>query len=199
MHWRTESCLLGLLAGAVAQTLPAQSSPIHRHSIQIGGSARLTHTRDIGNDRSWTILELTPRIGYFIARGLAVSGNLRFERTFESAEHLTGWGIGPGLTYYFDVHSRHLYPFISARTLFTWDKISGAQPDGTNSWKSTNRVWLVSGGGLFMLGQHVGITGEIFYQHERFSTEAFIFNGVSEQVNSSETYGLQWGVAAFIF
>ena len=199
MCWRIEGCVLGLLAGAGAQALPAQRSPIHRHSIQVAGSARLTHTRDIGNDRGWTTFELTPRIGYFIANGLAVNANLRFERTSLSAEHLTGWGVGPGLTYYVDLHSRHFYPFVSGRTLFTWDKISGLQPDGTTSRKNTNRVWLVSGGGLFMLGQHVGITGEIFYEHERFSAEAFIFTGVSEQVNSSETYGLQWGVAAFIF
>ena len=47
-----------------------------------------------------------------------------------------------------------------------------------------------------MLGQHVGISGELFYQHQHFTSKSGIGPVLG---NNSETYGLQWGVAPFIF
>ena len=189
------TCMLYLFLGVLASPLAAQASPIQAGSIQVAGSAQFTHTRDIGNDQGWTEFDLTPRLGYFLARGLALNAHLQFQRISAAGNHQTGWGFGPGLSYFVDVHSRHFYPFISGRTLLAWDN-SSTEVLGAGNFRQTNRVWLVSGGGLFMLGQHVGLSGELFYQHEHFTSRPG-----SGQVlaNSSETYGLQWGVAAFIF
>lgn len=199
------ACLFAVLVATAPGLVQSQQSPIQKGSIQVGGTASFTHERDIGNDFGWTSLELSPRIGYFIAPRLAVSGNLRFQRiwyddqeTIKDQRALT-WGIGPGLTYYVPTRFHRLYPFASARTLFLRSRLhSTLTSSGTpirSSARSTNNVWLVSGGALYMVGKHVGITTELFYEHEYFTSQY----GPATSGNSSEMYGLQWGIAAFIF
>ncbi|MFN2601378.1 MAG: hypothetical protein ABR582_01335 [Gemmatimonadaceae bacterium] len=206
MRLPMKGCVLALLATTSADVARAQQSPIQKGSIQVAGTASLTHERDIGNDVGWTSFELSPRVGYFVVRGLAVNWNLHFRRVwFEDEETITNqraleWGIGPGLTYYVSTRSRHFYPFLSARTLFTRSALhatvtNAGQEERTNG-SSTNNVWLVSGGALYMVGTHVGVTSELFYEHEYFTSRYGISPGNG---NSSEMYGLQWGIAAFIF
>src|SRR5262249_18997764 len=161
---------------------------------QLAGSAQLTHSRDIGNDRGWTVFEVTPRIGYFVLKGLAVNANLRLHHGWGEGSRYTEWGVGPGLTYYINVKSRRFYPFLSGHTLFVWGNSSQDQFGIANN--STNTVWLGSVGGLIMLGSHVGISGELFYQHQRLTAKS---SGTPRVANSAEDYGLQWGIAAFIF
>ena len=206
MRLPIKGCLFGFLIAMSWDAARAQQLPIQKGSIQVAGTASLTHERDIGNDVGWTSLELSPRVGYFVARGLAVNWNLHFRRTwFADEPTITNqrsleWGIGPGLTYYFSTRARHLFPFVSARTLFTRSSIhatvTNAGREELTSGRSTNNVWLVSAGALYMVGTHVGVTSELFYQHEYFTARYGISPGSG---NSSEMYGLQWGIAAFIF
>jgi hypothetical protein len=206
MRLPTKGCLFALLIAMSWDAARAQQSPIQKGSVQIGGTASFAHERDIGNDFGWTSLELAPRVGYFIARGLAVSGNLRFQRiwyddqeTIKDQRALT-WGIGPGLTYYVPTRFHRLYPFASARTLFlrgsSHSRITSANTPGVSSSRSTNDVWLLSAGALYMVGNHVGITSELFYQHEYFTAR---YGPEPTTANSSEMYGLQWGITAFVF
>ena len=194
MGRRAEVALTGLLVALGMGHVEAQRSPIRHGSLQIAGSAQFTHSRDIGNDRGWTVFEVTPRLGYFVVNGLALNANLRFRYSWEDGSHVTEWGVGPGLTYYVNLKSRHFYPFLSGRTLFAQDVPSADQFGITT--KSTDCVWLASAGGLIMLGSHVGISGELFYQHEHLTAKT---TGAPRVANNAETYGLQWGVAAFIF
>src|SRR2546423_8629052 len=76
MRLRLEGCLFALLTTTFANVARAQQSPVQKGSIQVSGTASLTHERDIGNDVGWTSLELSPRVGYFVARGLAINWNL---------------------------------------------------------------------------------------------------------------------------
>ena len=206
MRLPIEVCLFAVLVATVPAAIQCQQSPIQKGSIQIGGTASFTHDHDIGNDFGWTSLKLAPRVGYFIARGLALSGNFRFQRiwyddqeTIKDQRALT-WGIGPGLTYYVPTRFHRLYPFASARTLFlrthSHSTLTSANTFGDGSSESTNNVWLVSAGALYMVGTHVGVTSELFYQHEYFTARYGILpaNG-----NSAEMYGLQWGITAFIY
>jgi hypothetical protein len=176
---------LGLLPPRAAA---AQYSPVHRGSIQLAGTAQFGHSRDIGNDFNTTFLEIAPRLGYFVAPGLALSANLQFRHTTQEIADGTEWGVGPGLTYYVSGLSRHVYPFVSGRTLFTWshawDK-SGVVLDQRHS-----TTWLVSAGALVPLAEHVGLTAELYYQHDHFTVEP--------NWNSAEAYGLQWGFAIFV-
>ncbi|HEX5386421.1 MAG TPA: hypothetical protein VFW66_06990 [Gemmatimonadales bacterium] len=166
----------------------AQYSPVHRGSIQLAGTAQLSHFRDIGNDFSSSVIELAPRLGYFVAPGLALNANLQFRHDASEVAAATQWGVGPGLTYYVSGLSRRVYPFVSGRTLFTWSHAwdgSGVVLDRRNSTS-----WLVSSGALVLLAEHVGLTAELYYQHDRFTVEP--------STNSDEQYGLQWGFAIFV-
>lgn len=193
----TTAGLLGAVsASLVATTLGAQDTPIQAGSLQIAGTAQLIHVRDIGNDVSATKFELAPRLAYFPLRGLAVNGTLRSQRITSETQRTTGWGVGPGLTYYVRIHSSAVYPFVSGRTLFTWDKSRTVTPELSYTASATSLSWLVSGGVLIMVGRAVGISGDLFYQHDRYTIRS---DGTPAGTNRGESYGLQWGVAAFIF
>jgi hypothetical protein len=181
--------LLVLALGLVPpRAAAAQYSPVHRGSIQLGGTAQFGHFRDIGNDFNSTALEIAPRLGYFVARGLALSANLQFRHTASEIATGTDWGVGPGLTYYVPGVSPRVYPFVSGRTLFTWGHFWDESGVTLDRHHSTS--WLVSTGALVLLAEHVGLTAELYYQHDRFTVEP--------ATNSSDSYGLQWGFAIFV-
>ena len=196
---------------AIPNTLSAQDSPVQRGSIQLGGTAAFTRARDIGNDNGWVTLELQPRLGYFVVKGLAVSANLRYrviwndDQATVRDQRFTDWGIGPGLTYFFATKSPRVFPFISGRTLFvrsfhTADLYSSpgdetpSVPD--NETRTRTRNWQGSAGIMYMAVKHVGLTGEIFYQRSKVTVGVDTPN---ESANEAELYGVQWGIAAFVF
>ncbi len=195
--------LLTLLAATAVRT-EAQKSPIQKGSIQIGGTADISHTEPAGGGSTLTIAEAFPRAGYFVARGLAVSLNGRFRKTWADDQPnarnqgSTEWGVGPGISYYVSTRSPRLYPFISARALYNKSS-SHAEliPSGTKVESGvTTRVWLGSLGALFMLADHVGLTSEAFYQRNDNTAR---ISPSTEASSKSNTYGLQWGITAFIY
>lgn len=189
MRHVTVTLFVGIMLALCALPVGAQYSPVHRGSIALAGTAQFTHSRDIGNDADFSTLELAPRVGYFLLPGLALSANLRYRHDGVATGHATSWGVGPGLTYYVSGLSRHVYPFVSGRTLFTWSRFTGNTGVSSDVRQSTS--WLVSTGALVLLARHVGLTGELFYQHDRVTVAPGAFN-------SFETYGLQWGFAIFV-
>jgi hypothetical protein len=203
--------LIAGILGAAPFTVGGQASPVQRGSIQLGGTAAFTRTRDIGNDNGWVTLELQPRVGYFVVKGLAVSANLRYrviwndDQATVRDQRFTDWGVGPGLTYFFTTKSPRVFPFISGRTLFvrsfhTADLYSApgdetpSVPD--NETRTRTRNWQVSAGIMYMVVKHVGITGEVFYQRSKVTVGV---DRPEESSNEAELYGLQWGIAAFVF
>lgn len=189
---------LPLLRGA----RPSES-PIQKGSIAIGGTADISRTEPEGSGSALTIIEAFPRFGYFVVKGLALSVNGRYRRA--SAEDQptvkdqtsTEMGIGPGISYYVATRLPRLFPFVSARMLYNRSsnhaEILPAGPDVDS--RITTVVWLGSVGALFMLGKHVGLTSEAFYQRNNNT----IRNGTAESTSDSNTYGVQWGISAFIF
>jgi hypothetical protein len=191
---RLQHCLLVVALG-MADRAAAQESPIQPNSVQLAGSASFTRSNDRDTDGHVTTFQLSPQIGWFVTRGLAVSANLLFSRNSGDPISSTQWGIGPGLSYYFDVGSQSFYPFVSGRTLFSWGELEAALPPPGATLETTNRLWSLSAGALFMLAEHVGVTGELFFQRGRSSSDI----GGVENVERAEIYGLRWGVAAFVF
>ena len=188
-----------------------RESPVQRGSVQVAGTASFQRTHDIGNDHGWVTLELTPRVGLFVMRGLAVNLNVRHRQIWFDdqatvrEQHFNEWGIGPGLTYYVTTKSPRLFPFISGRTLFVRSVnetdlyVSADLPEPTvNDRKARTRTtnWQVSGGVMYMLVKHVGLTSEVFYQRTRTTIQP---DTPEEATNSAKLYGIQWGLAAFIF
>lgn len=196
--------LSGLLLAPTIQRIQGQESPIQKGSVVVGGSADISHTEPVGGGSGLTIVEAFPRVGYFVVKGLALSVNGRFRRT--SAEDQasvrdqtsTEWGIGPGISYYVATRFPRLFPFVSTRVLYNRTSTHAELlPAGTEiESRITTVVWLGSAGALFMLGKHVGLTSEAFFQRNNNN----IRTGASaESESDSNTYGLQWGITAFIF
>lgn len=196
MRVRAPGALLVFCAGAICARVQAQDSPVRRGSVQIAGTAHLYHTRDIGSDDGWTSLPINPRLGYFVVRGLALSGNVSFERGWNESSHSTSWGAGPGLTYFVGTGSAHWYPFVSGRTLFVRRRTGIVAPGHATSDVISSRTWALSAGLLFMLARPVGPTGEVFYQRDQIRHTV---DGHSGGSNRGESYGVQWGIAAFVF
>ncbi len=187
---------LMLVLGGAAVPLHAQGSPTQKGSLQLAGTAGWSHTKQTSTNATLNELQVSPRVGYFVVRGLALSGNLLFGRISTEGGALTQWGVGPELAYYPGIHSSTVYPFVSARTLFIWNRNHTSSQSSSPTLKSSNGQWSLSGGALFMVGQHVGITGELYYRHERISSEN---PGFPDNTSRLNTYGVQWGVAAFVF
>ncbi len=222
MHFRSRIALAGLSACTLAVATPgnAQSevvrapkreSPIQRGSIQISGTASFVLSRDLGNDYGWSTLEILPRVGYFVAKGLAVTANLRYRGVWYDDQAairdqtFREWGIGPGVTYFVSTRSPRVFPFVAGRTLYSrgrtrFDRF--ATPQSTEpveedvTSRTTTATWQVSAGALYMLVKHVGITGEGFYQRTKATSQS---PGSNESTNSAQQYGAQWGIAAFVF
>ena len=196
-------CLMTLLFSAPAARAQSPDSPIQKGSIAIGGTADISHTEPDGSGSALTIIQAFPRLGYFVVKGLALSANGRYRRV--SAEDQaavrdqtsTEWGIGPGVSYYVATRLPRLFPFVSTRVLYNRTsnhaEILPAGPEVDS--RITTVVWLGSAGALFILGKHVGLTSEVFYQRNNNT----IRNGTAESTSDSNTYGIQWGISAFIF
>ncbi len=169
-----------LLALLVPSAMLAQSYALTPGSWRVGGSASVTGFRDVGNDRRFFTIDFSPRIGYFVFKGLSFDANLRFARTSSQGQTSSLWGVGPGLTYYFGQQDWRVYPFASGRTLFTFGEFTDRY------------AWLGGVGVVILLNAHVGILAELFYQFDDV-------NRNTGQGNESETYGLRFGVAAFAY
>jgi len=180
-----QRCFIAILLTAfcvlLLESASAQSNPIGRGSWRVAGSAQAVGHRDIGNDRRSSVIELAPRVGYFVFKGLSIDANLRFSRFESGGDASYEWGVGPGATYFVGKSAWRVFPYVSFRTLFRF---------GESIDTST---WLVGGGAVFMLVPHVGITGELSYQYSWAEIDD------TGQGNDSELYGLRIGVAAFVF
>lgn len=170
----------------------AQAYATDRGAVQISGSARVSKFRDIGNDASTFVVELNPRVGYFVLPGLLLAANLTYAHYSSDGGTSAIYGVGPSLTYYLRHRQTRLNPYLTFRTLYTHEDFKPDNgPDGTeNDWD-----WLGAGGAALYVARNVAITGEAFYTRGR--TTINLGNG--EQSNRSEEYGTQFGVAVYLF
>lgn len=202
MRLQLGACLIALIPVSTAVKAQAQKSPIQQGSIQVGGTADITRTKASGGGSGLTIAEAFPRFGYFVFRGLAVSANFRVRKVWAddqpNAENQTSteWGVGPGLAYYTATGVPRLFPFVAARALYNRATSHADLGAASVDTRVTTDLWLLSGGALYMLGEHVGLTSEVFYQRNHNKVRN---NPTAEFTSSSTTYGVQWGISAFIF
>jgi hypothetical protein len=192
------SCLCILFFASVLpgfEVAGAQSRPTDDGTVQLAGTAQLVRHKTGGG--SATVFELAPRIGYFVMSGWALNINLTYSRVSEGGEATNVWGLGPGVTYYPGRLSPRVYPFVSARTLFTWQHTPQRDIFSPEVYIRTTN-WLVSAGGLFLLADHVGLTGEFFYQRSHLTHEVVTDGMSSTGISPSRSWGIQWGVAVFL-
>ena len=66
---------------------------------------------------------------------------------------------------------------------------------GTFEFTGTQRALELVGGATQMLARNVGLTGELFVQRTNFEVET----GTTTSDNTTTTFGLRFGVSAFLF
>jgi hypothetical protein len=187
--------IVGVALLLASHSLNAQNSPISRGTWLLGGTGSFHSAKDIGNKSSAFVIDLSPKVGYFIVPHLAVSANLRLGVVTDSLDHSTDWGVGPGVAYYFGKPQARFFPYLTARTLFLWS-VSGANDSSASSaLRSWNESWLLGAGGTAMVAKNVGFTAELFYQHDHFGAVL----DQQSTANSSVQYGVNLGVAVFVF
>ena len=203
--------LIALLLIFSPRASSGQKLPIDRGAVSFGGTAAFFKQRDVGNDYATTTLEVLPKVGYFVVRGLAVNMTARYryiwydDRALVRDQSFSEWGVGPGLTYYIKTRSPKVYPFLSARTLLLrahqqsdiYATPQSPDPvDDNRAFDSRNTTWQGAAGLVFMVVKHVGITGEAYYQHSKVKIQP---GETNESSNSAKIYGLQFGVLAFVY
>jgi len=192
MHFKT-ALITSLLASTLATvSVVAQGGATARGSIIVAGSGSVTGNKHSSSDNRRFTVDLNPRIGFFIIDGLALNGNLQYEHQAVESIKSSGWGVGPGLTYYFCKPESRLHPFLTGRSLFRWLHTTW-ESYPAEGWH-TDVTWLAGGGVIVMLVKHVGLSTEAFYQWTEHN-----FEPDRDPPTSSETYGIRFGVAAFLF
>ena len=194
--WKLLVCGLCLVIASEG----AAQDPIDSGSLIVGGHARIAGFRDIGNDQREFGFELLPHVGVFVVRGLAVTLNARLGwSSREGSGSAFTWGLGPGVIYYF-AKARQFYPYLTVRTLGVWTDFrpSDDLPD-LISIDDTEWTWVAGIGGSLFVARHVALNAELFYSRFVVTSDIRLTEGIQKQRNSSEQYGLLFGVRAFVF
>ena len=189
---RSNAVLVLALLFAVSRGASAQRYAMDRGVWQLSGSASLTHFHQDSDPRDGTSdFRFNPRVGYFVAPGFAITGNLSLSRQSANGATNTSYGAGPGVAYYFKRRPAPIHPFIAASVLYTRDR---------GSYQSTVQgahyfTWEGTGGLAALLARNVAVTGELFYTHQAES-----FSSSQYQVKTGTAdYGARFGIAIFLY
>ena len=149
---------------------------------QLSGSASFTHTHHGGDPAgNSTDIRLNPRVGYFVAPGFALTGNLRLSHTSFNGSTVTSYGVGPGVAYYFKRGPAAIHPFLAAGVLYMHDRGSyQGTPHTRTISHGTVRVGFAA-----LLARNVAVTGELYYSHAAYTLGA----GQSQLKSGIADYG----------
>ncbi|MGB8951193.1 MAG: outer membrane beta-barrel protein [Candidatus Aminicenantales bacterium] len=168
-------------------TASAQTSPIDKGSINIGGMLSFqSYSGDLYGDGMSTTL-LMPGFRYFIMRGLAVGADLMLIRQSGDDWSDTTTGIGPTVAYFFNTKSDQFYPYVGLRLQYyclssSWNSHSDSM---------TGFDFGFGGGLAYMLKRNVAVTAEVGYHIQSLSYE-----GESE---SGSVLSFMVGLAVFLY
>lgn len=190
---RRTICVAMVLLAAAAPAAGAQTSAVDRGVWLVGGTGRIYGHRDVGNDSRSFVIDLNPRVGYFVLPHLAVTANTQFTRSRNEIGWVRTVGVGPGLSYYFGGPKSRVLPYLTGRTLFQW--VRAGIHDAPTSVADRQTAWLAGGGLSVLVAKNVGLTGELFYQWTDLHAERGDWVGE----NSAEQYGVQFGATVFAY
>ncbi len=181
-----------LLALACAGPAAGQQYATDRGVVLLAGTGNVSHFHDRSSGGSSTTIRLNPRVGYFVIPGLALTANLQVASSSYDNGSTRAWGAGPGATYYFRHRRVVLNPYLAVRTLYYRET---THLDGVPDLATEQFSWAGAAGVSLFVARNAALLGELYYQHFHL-TVAAQGNSVSA---SAEEYGLQVGVAVFVF
>ena len=182
--------LLVLAAPLAAQT---PDGPTDRGSWVLGGTGSVS--RNEVDDRSATSISLSPSVLRFVANNLAIGGEIGLSYSDADGSSSQAWRIGPAARLYFGPSSAKVLKYVGAAVLFGGSSADIDEPLATEADAS---LWSVEGvaGLTFMLSRQVGISGEFFFDRQELTTSSSLTADIETRTTS---YGLRFGIAAFIF
>lgn len=197
------AAVLLLCAGLVA----AADSPVDKGSLYLNGSVFFTSrsgdlwesdgesvtTLGVGNANigmDGLIIDITPTIGYFVAPGFFVGGQMAVNRYSLGESDLTVIAVGPTLGYYFNAASTRpevrgsAYPYV--RGFFTFSNFS-------NGNGVTVLQYGGKGGILYMLSRAVGADLAVQFRGDRWDSD------YTDNAETGTTLSVGLGFTAFIY
>jgi hypothetical protein len=122
---------------------------------------------------------------FFIVPGLSIGGNMILTSASVGDYSATEFAIGPKAAYFFGDPDGNLFPFFGAS--FLYNKYSS---DSDNEYSQTS--FQFSGGFAYMIVSHISLTGEALFKFTNNDPDGF-------DSYSSNTFGVLFGIAAFIY
>ena len=178
----------------VASVAHAQAKgPIGQGSWIVGGTAGWSHSAIDGAPNATSTFTLAPSGLYFVRPHIAIGGAAATGYSATGSEHIWTYGIGPDVRYYFGDMSGKLFPFIRADMQPVWSRMStagGGADAHQHRWSYEGSAGLTQ-----MLATHVGLTGELFYATARATQEL----STTTATVTSSSYGIRFGISAFVF
>jgi hypothetical protein len=167
------------------RTFAQKAYAVDKGSMLVGGSAGFTSIGgdaiDEDGDRV-SVFVINPDLLFFVSPHVALGGAVSVVSVSFGGESNTTFGIGPTVGYYFGNENSKTYPFIKGRFIYTNDADDFSETD-----------FQFEGGAAFMIAKNVALTGSAFYLIQSFKPE-----GADESI-SGNTFGIQFGIEAFVF
>ncbi len=193
--WKTcYVTLLAILFLSVNVALATESAT-DKGSILVSGTAHAGFSTQSGdlyenNDGDGqTTISFYPSGMYFFMPNLAIGGTVGFENRSWGDWSETTISIGPKVAYFFNLDSSPIHPYVAGSFRYmscSWDT-------GTTDGTDDGFAFSGSGGAMLMVGDHVGLTGEVV-----FTQTSITYEGADESI-SGTTIGVRFGVIGFIF
>jgi hypothetical protein len=166
---------------------------LDKGSVAIGGHASFGIAGGMVqgfNDK--TTVDLSPFAYYLTSSNIGIGGLVYVNSSSrEDGESSTTMGVGPSLLLAFADSSYSWYPFLQLSAL--WASASEKSPYVETGQVKTGSGFALefAGGGTYMLGRHVGINVQGYYQIQWITVDA--------ETNTGKQYGLRVGFTGFIF
>lgn len=145
----------------------------------IGGSASYSSTKE--GDLTNTVLDISPRIGYFVANNFAVGVNVGINKTHDEGNNISNVSFGPYVRYYFLPIGDNVKFFGNANIFI------GNEDEGLGNSKLSG--WGLAAGPAIFLNKSVALETFISYTSTKAGIEQVKDNTLSFNVGVQIHFG----------
>jgi hypothetical protein len=166
---------------------------LDKGSVAIGGHASFGVAGGMVqgfNDK--TTADLAPFAYYLTSANIGIGGLAYLNSTSRTnGESSTTMGFGPSLLLAFADSSFAWYPFLQVSALWASATEESPYVESGQQQSGTGFALEFAGGGTYMIGRHVGISVQGYYQVQWITVDG--------ETNTGKRYGLRVGVTGFLF
>jgi hypothetical protein len=136
-----------------------------------------------------TDIGFNPAGMYFFMPNLGIGGALDLLYWSQGDYNTTEICIGPAVAYFFNTKGSSIRPYVGG----SFGYLSRSWDTGTDDGTDDGFSFTGMGGAVFMAGDHLGFSGQLFYRYTSIT-----FEGDDDSIDGS-TIGVRFGVLGFIF